>query len=186
MSSRQPYDRLPGESRQAYAAFRLFLDAGPTRRVIEVAEQSKKSPSLMYRWSSQWRWIVRAEEYDREQDRLHVEAMAVARRESAERHARLAGAVLGKVVTRLQSIDADRLSPRDLIVWLEVAVKIERLALGEPERHAHEVSGPDGGPIDVEHHMGEADLLQELALIERELRSRTTPGPLVALPGGQA
>jgi hypothetical protein len=87
--------------------------------------------------------------FDAEQDQLYAERLAERRREMADRHARIAAALQGKLVARLQSLDASKLSAADVARWLEVATRVERLALGLPESTtAH--TGPDGGPIAVE------------------------------------
>jgi hypothetical protein len=53
-----------------------------------------------------------------------------------------------KLVTRLQAINPSELGVRDLAYWFDVTAKIERQAMGEPERV--EVSGPSGAPMQVE------------------------------------
>lgn len=63
MSTRYLYDRQPGESEQAFTAFRTYLDLGPKRSLAKVGHQLGKSKALMERWSSQWKWVKRVEAY---------------------------------------------------------------------------------------------------------------------------
>lgn len=152
-----PWDRQPQEPETAYAYFAVYRDLGRTRTVAKVSDEVHKSRDYTHKIATAWRWVQRAQAFDREQDRMYAEALAERRREMAERHARLASALQSKVVTRLQSLDAAKLTPADIARWLEVTTRLERLALGLPDS-ATAVSGPDGAPIDVEiSAMGEAD-----------------------------
>ncbi|MEV4705441.1 hypothetical protein [Actinoplanes sp. NPDC049316] len=151
------WDRQKQEPEAAYAYFAVYRDLGRTRTVAKVADEVNKSRDYLHKIAATWRWVQRAQTFDREQDRVYSEALAERRREMAERHARLASALQSKVVTRLQSLDASKLTPTDIARWLEVTTRLERLALGLPDS-ATAVSGPDGAPIEVEvSGMGEAD-----------------------------
>jgi hypothetical protein len=71
---------------------------------------------------------------------MTLEAQRQERVKMAERHVRVALAFQAKAVERLQSIDADKLTPDQTLRWFEAAVRIERLARGEPsERERHDV-----------------------------------------------
>lgn len=144
-----PWDRQPREPEKAYAYFGIYRDLGRTRTVAKVAAEVHKSRDYLHKLASTWRWVQRAQAFDREQDRLYGEGLAERRRDMADRHARIASALQAKIVARLQSLDASRLTPGDIARWLEVATRIERLALGLPDSTtAH--TGPDGGPIQAE------------------------------------
>lgn len=144
-----PWDRQASEPEKAYGYFVLYRDLGRTRTVARVAGEVNKSRGYMHNLASGRRWVQRAQAWDREQDRVYGEGLAERRRAMADRHARIAGAVLNKVVARLQSLEPDRLSAADLVRWLEVATRLERLALGLPDSAtAH--TGADGGPIQAE------------------------------------
>jgi len=68
------YDRLAGESDQAWQAFYTFRDMGVDRSLPQVAERCTKSTSLMKRWSAKYTWAERAKAWDSEQDRLRTDA----------------------------------------------------------------------------------------------------------------
>lgn len=144
---RKPWDRQPGESRQAHAALRAYLELGPTRSHVAVARELGKSATLVARWSARWGWQVRTEAYDRHLDRARDAAAIAAREEMGRRHADLAMQMLDAVAQRLSTLDGDRLRPADLARLVEVAVRVERLARGLPDRV--EVGGVDGGPVVV-------------------------------------
>lgn len=144
-----PWDRQHREPEKAYGYFALYRDLGRTRTVAKVAEQVHKSRDYLHKLATTWKWVQRAQAWDREEDRLYVEGLAEQRRDMAKRHARIAGALQAKIVARLQSLDVSKLTPGDVARWLEVATRVERLALGLPDSTtAH--TGPDGGPIRAE------------------------------------
>lgn len=144
---RKPWDRQSGESRQAFAALRAYIEAGPTRSLRKVAEELAKSEALLKRWSARWGWAVRSDAYDRAMASAHDQAAVAARQEMAVRHAALAVRLLDAVAERLSTLDVARLRPAELVRMVEVAVRVERLARGVPDRL--EVGGPDGGPVVV-------------------------------------
>lgn len=76
----EPWERQHDESAPAYAAFEAYRDMQPTKRSYRaVAALLGKSPSLVARWSSGYKWQARAEMWDRQRD---AEALAEVR----ERH----------------------------------------------------------------------------------------------------
>ncbi|MBL6275345.1 hypothetical protein JMF97_04115 [Micromonospora fiedleri] len=144
-----PWDRQDREPEKAYGYFVLYRDLGRTRTVAKVASEVNKSRDYLHKLATAWKWVQRAAAWDREEDRQYVEGLAEQRRDMAKRHARIASALQAKIVARLQSLDASKLSPGDIARWLEVATRVERLALGLPDSTtAH--TGPDGGPIRAE------------------------------------
>ncbi|MEW1700697.1 hypothetical protein [Streptomyces sp. NPDC091278] len=124
-----PWDRHVEESSAAFAAFAAYRDMGPARSITRVARELTKSRALMARWSSAHAWVLRAQAWDREQDRVFLAEQTVARREAARRHVKIAQAFLGKAIARLQSLDARELSPDQLLRYFQVAAEIERKVL---------------------------------------------------------
>ncbi|MGN5379061.1 hypothetical protein ACQ4WX_22075 [Streptomyces lasalocidi] len=124
------WERQPGESAAAWEAFACYRDLGLSRSVSKVADALNKARTLIERWSTAHQWVLRAEAWDREQDRLWRGERQQAAREVARRHARLASAAQAKIVAQLQQLDPSRLSPADVIRWLEINVRIERQAYG--------------------------------------------------------
>lgn len=66
MSDGPNWERLPGETDKAYAAFRMYRDMHPTvRSIAEVARQRHESGnSTTYGWSEKYGWAERARAYD--------------------------------------------------------------------------------------------------------------------------
>ncbi len=151
VSGLPPWEQQPDESGRAFEAFRAYRDLDPgDRSYRKVAEQLRKSPSLIGRWSSQHRWVERAEAWDREQDRLWQAGLRRRRSRIVDRHLAIANAALVKVTQRLVNLDAEKLSAVEVTRMLEVVTRIEReaLTLGQPIQH--EISGPAGEPLTVQ------------------------------------
>ncbi len=70
-AERPAWDRITGESRKAYEAFRRYRDTGPHRSLHGCR-------SIERRWSWRWRWAERAGEWDSELWRRADEATLLA------------------------------------------------------------------------------------------------------------
>lgn len=127
-----PWERQRGESRQAFEAFALYRDLGSDRSYAKVARELGKSLTLIQRWGSRWDWVARAAAWDREQDRIRRETQLEAIKKMNEQHALIASAFLQKLVERLRNTDPRELPAAVMPKWFETAVKVERLARGEP------------------------------------------------------
>jgi hypothetical protein len=178
-----PWERLPGESPQAFEAFAAYRDMGAERSLSKVARQLGKSKTLMDRWSAQHHWVMRADTWVVEADRVHRAFLLEHRRDVDRRLLRIAGAMQAKLVEALQALDVHALSPRDLGHWLDVTSKVQRQALGLGDRV--ELSGPDGGPIELAG-LGPEEAAARLAEISREIRRRLEDNPLTSAVGGLA
>ena len=149
-TSRQPWERQYGESRQAFAAFVTYRDQGASRSQVRVAQEVGKNPGLMARWSSHWRWVSRVESWDREQDRLWREEQQQARRDAGRVQLRLANLALSKVVDRLSTIRPEDLTPGELMRWMTAATEIQRKAAGiEDEREQSDVRQAAGMVVEL-------------------------------------
>lgn len=128
------WERQPGESSKAYAAFCVYRDLGPERSLEKALQNlsKKRAKWQLWQWSSKHNWVARCQAYDDYIERRKREEKEKAILEMAERHARLAVAFQQKVVERLRELDPYQLSPSDLVKWLDVATKLERLSRGEP------------------------------------------------------
>ncbi|MCL6611189.1 MAG: hypothetical protein K6T66_06590 [Peptococcaceae bacterium] len=128
------WERQPGESSKAYAAFCVYRDLGPERSLEKALQNlsKKRAKWQLWQWSSKYNWVARCQAYDDYIERRKREEKERAILEMAERHARLAVAFQQKVVERLRELNPAELEPRDLSKWLDIAVKVERLARGEP------------------------------------------------------
>ena len=151
------WDRLPGESSKAYFHFCLYRDMGVARSLRQMAHVPGCTSQRRQcnRWSTRWRWVERCGQYDdylERQARLQQERE---RRAMHKRHAKMgmlaqtfAVRKLEKMASRIEQ-DEERVSPGEVARILEIGVKVERLARGEPT-DSHEVSGPSGGPLKLD------------------------------------
>ncbi|MER6086811.1 hypothetical protein [Streptomyces bluensis] len=169
----ESWERQRGESSQAFEAFAAYRDLGAARSVAKVARELGKSTTLLFRWSRQYAWVMRATAYDRELDRVFLAEQHQARRDIARRHAKLAQAFLGKAVARLQGLDPRELSPSDLLRYFQVAADIERRAVGDMPAAfgtAAEVQGADVAALTDEERRARMEQLR------RELERRLAEG----------
>jgi transposase len=156
----QVWERMPGEGRKAFAAFKAYLDLGETRSVRQAARAVGKSLSLLNKWCGAHKWVERARLFDAHMDERKRQAQAKAIEDMAERHAGVACMFQAKVIERLQRLtdaEIDTMSAQDLLSWFVQASRAEARARGLPDvvtqgvsRNLHAHVGPDGGPIPVE------------------------------------
>jgi hypothetical protein len=152
------WDRLSGETSKGYAHFCLYRDMGQGRSLRKLAGDAKciSKVAQLRRWSSRWRWVERCQKYDDHleyQDRLQQEKE---RREMHKRHAKMGMLAQSFAVRKLEKLsnrieqDEERVSPGEVARILDVGVKVERLARGEPtDSHAVEVGGSQENPVAV-------------------------------------
>lgn len=139
-----PWERFPKESAPAFEAFATYRDMGADRTVRAVAATLHKSLQLMGRWSSRWEWVERAHAWDTELDRIATETskrfVADQAAKMTERHLRGALLLQRKAIEKINLLTARELTPANAARYYELAVNIERLAVGEPtsrEEHQH-------------------------------------------------
>ena len=148
-----PWEQQPGETPRAYAAFCVFRDLGPRRTLAAAAAAyyQRTADSLerqVDKWSSAFRWVERAAAWDRHLDAQGRAAQETARKEMAERHVREARGLQAKALERLRALLPEELSPADALRYFVEAVKLERLALGEPDTvQRQELTGKGGSPL---------------------------------------
>lgn len=188
-----PGDRQPGETARAFAAFRIYLEAGPARSLAKVGQAlGHRSAVQSEKWSSRWRWVERVQEYEaaaaRTADDAHVEAIAERSRRQAQiaqLHGEATALVAREIVGRIQS---GKLKLADLsdeaILRLagqmprahRASVVTERLALGltTGRQGAPESEGERARMEEELGRMSDDELDAELAGIDElaELRER--------------
>lgn len=159
------WQRREKETTVAFEAFVCYRDMGANRSLAKVAEKLGKSETLMQRWSGQHEWVNRAADFDGHLDEEVVDAQEKARREMAERHAKLAQAALTRVAQRLGDLDPEDLKPGDIARILEVATKLERLSRGEPSEHVEGTVTRRDLPLDIQK-LSDDELAQLEALAD--------------------
>jgi hypothetical protein len=139
-STKNLWDKQDGETTPAWQAFRTYRDMGEERSFHKVAEKLSKSDTLMKRWASRWKWVVRVSAWDEHVDKRRQEATITKQEEMARRHVQIgqgmqgiAAAKLVEYQKRIQSGQTlDDIGPRDAVALADAGVKLERLVQGEP------------------------------------------------------
>jgi hypothetical protein len=133
----ESWERLPGESGGAYAAFCSFRDYGPERNVrkaVEVAEVDTAKRGKRYRvwsaWAAAYKWRERAGEYDQYLDRLKQAEKRKTIEAQGELHRTITGKMLAVVEKKLDTIDPAELAQGTVTAWVETAIRAEREAAG--------------------------------------------------------
>lgn len=129
-----PWAPQPGETSLGFQSFATYRDAGPKRTIASVARQLGRDAGTLRMLSAKYSWVDRALAFDAYLDKRSVEELARGRTQMRQEHADVAVLARTKILTRLKSMNPDELSVRDLAAWLELAVKLERQARGEPDK----------------------------------------------------
>ncbi len=137
---KQIWERQEGESAKAYDAFTLYRDMGPGRSISKIVQKHTKNRATCGKWSVKYNWVQRVAAYDEEQDRIRrlvaKEELIKATREHL-RNARNMRKVAMEIIT---TKDADKISFGDAVRALELAVKMERQALGAEDKTQAEIT----------------------------------------------
>ena len=130
MSERDPWERRPHESAQAYAAFRAYRDLGPGRKLDDV-ETDVKARTLK-RWRAEQGWEARcrawAAECHHQEDQRRLEAI----RSMDEFHTKTARVLVQAGLRALQRF-GDDLTPHQVARFVDLGTRLERSTmLGTP------------------------------------------------------
>lgn len=101
-----PWEKQKGESQKAFHAFSLYRDLRSTRSLTNVQrtlhETRTAGPSMVATWSRKWKWVERADAFDREEDRQQSAAQAQARADAARMRSIAGQLALGGAISRLR------------------------------------------------------------------------------------
>lgn len=121
------WERQPGESVQAFEAFKIYRDLGLKRSNQEVCKQLSKSRQLISRWKAAWNWDERVRAYDNTLEReAHKEAVKNLK-DMTSRHIRISVQLQNKALEALQKMKVEDMSPRDIREYIKLATDLERL-----------------------------------------------------------
>jgi hypothetical protein len=144
----ESWERLPGESGAAYAAFRAYRDYGPDRNIRKAVEAVEKDQGKRYgvwrNWAARFRWRERAAGYDHYTDKLEQ----AEKRKTIEAREELHRAVTGKMLLAVEK-KLDLMNPADLTQgtvteWVETAVRADREAAGLVTLHGNKAEPKQG------------------------------------------
>lgn len=137
------WERVKGESRQAFGNFAYFRDLGRERSLPKAAAGLEKSLATMKEQSAKYRWQERADSYTDYLDRRDRQELESARSKVNEEHMALARRIQLIVGRRLigdqsnprqpiSAIDPNDLDAAELARLLELSWRIQRTATGQP------------------------------------------------------
>ena len=149
----KPWERQPGETAKAYAAFLHYRDLPAIDRSVAAArerqERDRKGTLRQWNgWSMRNGWVNRAAEHDSDLASRHRERMAKELERAQDDAVVLIRSALDKVRERIEGMDAEELAAGQIPAALRTLIELEFKALGHEDRVA--LTGKDGGPVKVE------------------------------------
>lgn len=163
--TRDPWERLPGETARQYECFCAYRDMRylekpkkpggvvrpdfTVRRSIRgLAEQLGVTRKSLEPMSAKFDWVARAEEYDSyildcvaAQNTAQIVKMH-------EKHAAIAEQMLRKATGRLLTMADEDMDANAVVRMVDVGVKVERLSRGEPTENR---TVTHGGSLEVDN-----------------------------------
>jgi len=172
------WERREDESAEAFEAFTHYRDFGANRSLAKVGQELGKSTTLMEKWSKKHQWVRRVALWEAEEDRLWLQGLHTERRKMAQRQARLAATMQGKLVDWLGATDFSKLTTNEASRLFEVACRIEQAVLGNPTNvNVTHSSGPYVEDLSPEETLDRLrSLYTELSeVVADEFSGTTTP-----------
>jgi len=131
------WERLTGETSEAFYAFSIFRDFGLDRnikRAVESIEKDECIRSKKYRmwrnWAAKFRWNVRAADYDRWRESLKQTEVRKNIEAQGEKHRLVTGKMLDVVIKKLDCMNPEDLTQGAVTEWVNTAIKTEREMAG--------------------------------------------------------
>lgn len=186
VAKRDDWERQEGESDVAFEAFKIYRDMGAKRSGSKVAGKLSKSLTIIRRWSSRWKWLLRCESWELEEDRIHRAGMLRSKQKMDREHIDIAREIRSFATGQLRALQAEAkkkkedldtvlLGHPDLLRFLTEAAKLERVAHGEPgevianymsggnNSNDSEATGPIPIPLAFQGRTAEIDALFNIA-----------------------
>jgi uncharacterized protein len=157
------FEQQERESNKAFAAFKTYLELGPERSLVTVAERVGKSKTMMERWSRRFDWPARVAAHAAQVadvERRAIEGLALEKavewykvHEAVkvaewQRHKKLI-ALADEMIARWEKNKAKCGTLEGIARLLELATKLGRLAAGMPTE-VKEVNTTVKATIDME------------------------------------
>ena len=149
----KPWERQPGETAKAYAAFLHYRDLPAIDRSVAAARErhqrdTKGTLRQWKGWSMRNDWVNRAAEHDSDLASRRRERMAKELERAQDDAVVLIRSALDKVRERIEGMDAEELAAEQIPAALKTLFELELKALGYEDRVA--LTGKDGGPVKVD------------------------------------
>lgn len=142
---RHPWEQQVGEGKIRFAQFVAYREQGPTRRIDKVQERFGITRSTVKQYERVYLWHRRVQAFDKYMEDQWILALREHTKTMVQRHLLLGDKVRLKVMARLETLDANKLTPTELVRMADLYSKLTRVALGEPEQHIA-VTGKAGAP----------------------------------------
>lgn len=157
------FEQQPRESAKAFAAFKTYLEIGPERSLVAVAEKHGKSRTMIERWSRKFDWPARVQAHAAHLalvERQAIESLAMEKavdwskvHEAVkvaewQRHKKLI-ALADEMLARWEKNKAKCGTLEGIARVLELATKLGRLAAGMPTE-VKEINTTLTATVDVE------------------------------------
>lgn len=123
-----------GSERRSAEAFTYFCSLGGSRTYAKVAEQYGVSDRTVEKWGADGNWQRRAREWDKIQIEQERELLAEEVRKVAKEQLSMAKFIRHKAFHDLKTLDFE--DANGAVKAIEMAMKQERLILGEPSERA--------------------------------------------------
>jgi hypothetical protein len=138
--NREPWEKQPHESRQAYANYVVYRDLGPRRSLAKAAPDTGKSLATITDQSKKYRWVERCDAYDvymeeRYREARESELMAAERREAqlgTTMTVLAARRIMGSQQHGIPALNPAEWDAATAAKMAEVGIRTRRLAQGQP------------------------------------------------------
>lgn len=170
---REVWDRFDSETRFEHALLRGYLDLGQKRSLAILAERLDVPRERLQQLSVKHSWVARAASFDDDHTRRALAELEGEGVEMRERHAAASKALIEKAMAAADAVDPRFIQARDIPTWLDVAAKLERLSRGVQDAPKRvEITGKDGGPIEVANNMSAEERKALMSQIQEQLDKR--------------
>lgn len=146
----KPYERLKGESVQAFSHFVVYRDMGLQRSQRKTAAQVKINEHTISLHATKWKWQDRALMWDRMIDARSRKAQLDAVEQMQKRHIAMSQGLqnltareLQKLIDKSQTTKKPILKPEQLARLMQLGMDSERLSRGEPTEIVAEPEAAD-------------------------------------------
>lgn len=129
-TSRYPWTRQDNEGSRPYEAFRLYLEMGPSRSHVRVAEELGKSSRIVSDWAVEYGWTERVRAFEIHLMEAQTDGYASELATVRERHMAIAAKLMGHLDSRLDEFIRTKSDPT--IRWTNAFVagaKVDQTAL---------------------------------------------------------
>lgn len=158
---RDLWDRQPGESAKRWGQFTVYRDLGRTRTLKRVAERLNLTHRTAQQYSHSYRWVTRAEAFDRHMDDQWIAAIKERQRRMVQDHLKLASVFHEKATEAITSLVAQNLNATETVRVADAYSKLIRFALGEPDQNVAITGRPGAAPVRFSHVPADENALRQ-------------------------